>query len=61
MTDFKPFKRAEECKNFDYVGRKREKSDCESNAKLNDYINKPQHSQDQYDYNIARKDIYPVN
>ena len=41
MSDFKPFKQAEECKKFDYVGRKREKSNCEGNAELNDYINKP--------------------
>ena len=41
MSDFKPFQQAEECEKFDYVGRKREKLNCEGNAELNDYINKP--------------------
>ena len=59
MTDFKPFKQAEEYEKFDYVGRKRENLNCESNSELNDYINKPQFSRDQYDYNVTREGYKP--
>ena len=59
VIDFEPFTQNVKTEKFDFVGAKTTDYKCESNPELNDYINKPQFSRDQFDYDVSRDGYTP--